>query len=324
MSKALIVEQLEADGTLRSFLMQPSSHDGNIVVAFADEYRDSRLGPFHFLDESDEQRFAAGFAKCRARKLGLRNFRSDGRSFHVELAWSGIPTGANFLSYYALSFPQHAIINQLTIRDPQNPTREYLRWVTRDDDRQRYVVYLECTSRLERFDFELVCDFVVDHQGFSAANYADPKPNEGYRCGNVDADLELFLAEGERQKVQQFFIERVIMGDTYSAGQAGAMGPQAHAHDMSFHQVSAQQLGHLDMRSLAVELAALRREMRQKATDPAQDIAIGEIAAAEAAAQKGDASSVMRHLKSAGKWAFDVATKVGVSIASEAIKNSIS
>ena len=113
------------------------------------------------------------------------------------------------------------------------------------------------------------------------------------------------------------------MGDNYTADQAGAMGPQAHAHDMSFHQVSVQQLGHLDMRTLAVELATLRHEMRQTAAEPEQDVAIGQIAAAEIAAQKGDTSSVMRHLKSAGKWAFDVATKIGVSVASEAIKKSM-
>src|SRR2546426_2420649 len=63
-----------------------------------------------------------------------------------------------------------------------------------------------------------------------------------------------------------------IMGDHYSAGQAGAIGPQASAHDMTFHQISAEQLGHIDMRTLAAELSSLRREMRQVATDPEQDI----------------------------------------------------
>jgi hypothetical protein len=111
-------------------------------------------------------------------------------------------------------------------------------------------------------------------------------------------------------------------GDKYTAGQAGAMGPQAHAHDLSLHQISAQQLGQIDMRVLATELKSLRREMRQAATEPEQDIAVGQIASAEAAAQKGDTSSVIRHLKDAGKWAFDVATKIGVTVASEAIKKS--
>jgi hypothetical protein len=113
-----------------------------------------------------------------------------------------------------------------------------------------------------------------------------------------------------------------IMGDNYSAGQAGAMGPLAHAHDMTFNQISAKHLGHIDMRTLAVELSSLRREMRQAASEPEQDIAVGQVAAAERAAQKGDTSGVLRHLKGAGKWAFDVATKIGVSVASEAIKKS--
>lgn len=121
----------------------------------------------------------------------------------------------------------------------------------------------------------------------------------------------------------QIVIGELNMGDKYTAGQVAAMGPQAHAHDMSLHQVNAQQLGQIDLQVLAAELAILRSKMRQTAVEPEQDIAIGQIAAAEAAAKKGDATSVVGHLKSAGKWASDVATKVGVSIASEAIKKSL-
>ncbi len=112
------------------------------------------------------------------------------------------------------------------------------------------------------------------------------------------------------------------VGDKYIADQAGAMGPKAHAHAISFHQIKAKQLGQIDMRVLATELASLRREMRQTAQEAEQDIATGEIAAAETAAHKGDTEGVLLHLKNAGKWAFDVATKIGVSVASEAIKKS--
>lgn len=316
MLKALIVEQLEADGTLRSFMMQPASYDGKIIVAFPGEYQDRRRGPVHFLDESDEERFAAGFGKCRARRLGPQSFRSDGQRFHVDVGWSGIPTKANWLSYYALSLPQHAIPSQLSVRDPHNPTREYRRYVTRDDERQRYVIFLECVSKFGRFDFELSCECVLDPDGFPTSSYTDPKTSKGY--GRTGDDWKHFLPEREKRKVQQFFIESIHMGDTYSAGQAGAMGPQAHAHDMSFQQISAS-----DMRTLAIELGSLRREMKKAATDPDHDIAIGQIAAAEAAAQKGDSGTVMRHLKDAGKWAFDVATKIGVSVACESIKKSL-
>jgi hypothetical protein len=120
----------------------------------------------------------------------------------------------------------------------------------------------------------------------------------------------------------QIRIGELNMGDNYTAGQVGAMGPQAHAHDMNFQQVIAQ-LAQIDMRTLASELGMLRREMKQIANGPEQDVAIGQIAAAEVAAQNGDASSVARHLRNVGKWVGDFATKVGAKIAAEAIMKSM-
>jgi hypothetical protein len=164
-----------------------------------------------------------------------------------------------------------------------------------------------------------------------------PRVREAWSTGDggLSSDLDKLLAEYRMDikrlgaaimepsiRAGMFSAESIHVGDNYSAGQVGAMGPQAHAQEMSFHQISAQQLGQVDMRTLAVELAALRREMRKSSSEPEQDIAIGQIAAAETAAQKGDATSVLHHLKSAGKWAFDFATKIGVNVASEAIKKA--
>jgi hypothetical protein len=139
---------------------------------------------------------------------------------------------------------------------------------------------------------------------------------------HAEIELRCRRAAGKNQAMQ-ISIGELNMGDNYTASQVGALGPQAHAHNMSFHQVSAHQLGQIDMRTLAVELAALRHEMGQAATEPEQAITIGQIAAAEIAAKRGDLSSVVCQLKSAGKWAFDVATKIGVNVASEAIKKSM-
>jgi hypothetical protein len=142
------------------------------------------------------------------------------------------------------------------------------------------------------------------------------------KYGNSIIQLCATLKHKHEQHGVRIHIGELKVEENYTVGQ-GVAGRHVHAHDMTFHQVSAQQLGHLDMRTLAVELASLRREMKQAATGPDHDIAIGEIAAAEAAAQKGDSGTVLRHLKDAGKWAFDVATKIGVSVASEAIKKSM-
>jgi hypothetical protein len=108
MLKAPIVEQLDADGTLRTFQMQPSSEGKDIVVAFVDEYEDDRSGPFHFLNKDDARRFEEGFGQCRVRKVGKAYFNFDGLAYHFEGKWSGIPTERNWLSYYALSLPEFA------------------------------------------------------------------------------------------------------------------------------------------------------------------------------------------------------------------------
>ena len=47
---------------------------------------------------------------------------------------------------------------------------------------------------------------------------------------------------------------------TYNVGQAGAVGPHAHAHDMSFQQIQ----GGLDLSKLAEELTRLREAMREE------------------------------------------------------------
>jgi hypothetical protein len=69
-------------------------------------------------------------------------------------------------------------------------------------------------------------------------------------------------------------------------------------------------------------LSHLRGSMRETATYADQDIAVGQVAAAEKAAREGDKATVIRHLKNVGKWTLDVATKIGVNLASEAIKKA--
>lgn len=111
--------------------------------------------------------------------------------------------------------------------------------------------------------------------------------------------------------------------DTYSAGQAGAMGPGAHAHDMTFQQVWNQSKGDIDLQKLAGDLSDLRSAMKAKATTPEDDAAVGAVAAAETAAKGGDGPKALAHLKSAGKWAFDIATKVGTTVAAAALKTAL-
>jgi hypothetical protein len=320
MLKALIVEQLDADGALRTFEMQPSSHGRKLVVAFADEWDERRNGPFHFLDESDARRFEEGFALCRARKIGAGYFYNKGRTYHFETKWSGIPTQRQWLSYYALSLSEFAIPIRLSVSDPHRPRKEYARAIRRDDARHRYVVYLECSSSFGKFDFVISCDFEVSEGDFSRSEYRDAQTGQD----GPDGDNWQYLLDRQQQRVvQQFFVEELHMGDNYSAGQAGAMGPGAKACDMMFEQNWNQALGPMNLAQLAGELGRLHLELRSEATEPEHELAIGSVAAAEAAAKAGNGAKALEYLKKAGTWALNVATKIGTDMAVAALKASM-
>lgn len=115
----------------------------------------------------------------------------------------------------------------------------------------------------------------------------------------------------------------VVMGDKYTIGQAGAVGPHSQAHDINFNQVWLQQSEKPDLSMLVSELSELRSAMRSQATTAQQDVSVAEIAYAEVEAQKGNGSEMLAHLAKAGNWALDVATKIGTSIAAEMIKKAM-
>lgn len=52
-------------------------------------------------------------------------------------------------------------------------------------------------------------------------------------------------------------------GYTFIIGQAGAVGPDAHAHDMTFNQVGDQSAAKIDLPTLARELALLRTALKK-------------------------------------------------------------
>jgi uncharacterized protein YjbI with pentapeptide repeats len=115
--------------------------------------------------------------------------------------------------------------------------------------------------------------------------------------------------------------------DTYniSGGQQGAVGRNAHAHDMTFNKTINSAGESLDFVALAKELATLQIEIAKlQDSSPQAMNAAGEIAKAEIAAGEKDEVKVYEHLKAAGKWTLDTATKIGTSVAAEVIKKSMS
>lgn len=112
------------------------------------------------------------------------------------------------------------------------------------------------------------------------------------------------------------------MGDTYYVNQAGAVGPESHAHDMTFNQIGSRIEQSMDLTALASELEVLRQALKKEATTEEHDIVVADVGKAKKAAEAKDPGKLAESLKSAGKWALDVATKIGVSLATEAIKQS--
>jgi hypothetical protein len=75
------------------------------------------------------------------------------------------------------------------------------------------------------------------------------------------------------------------------------MGPNAQASGMTFHQIWNQAQSSIDLERLARDLGQLRTALRSEAREPEQNVAIGLVAAAEAAARKGDGPKAPEHLK---------------------------
>lgn len=115
----------------------------------------------------------------------------------------------------------------------------------------------------------------------------------------------------------------VIMGDNYTTGQAGAVGPNAHAHDMTVNQVWNQMSATVDLPRLQEELSTLRQALKDQASEPEHDIAIAEVANAEIAAKEGDGGRVLEHLRKAGQWVLSVATDIGAILAANVITKAL-
>lgn len=139
---------------------------------------------------------------------------------------------------------------------------------------------------------------------------------------------EILLHEGAGQRkygsdFRQIVIEELIMRDKYEAKNVGAMGPGASVDKVTFYELWGEHKNDLDLGALVQDLDTLREAMKNEATDPNHDLAIAEIVQARSAAEEGDGPTALQRLASAGKWAFEVATKIGTTVAAAALKTSL-
>lgn len=117
-------------------------------------------------------------------------------------------------------------------------------------------------------------------------------------------------------------VQEVVMGDQYHIeGPSVAVGRGAMAVDNEVLQLWHRAgEGRIDLAALGDELDQLRSALKAEAATPEQDLAVAEVAAAELAARGNDGQLAFHHLKRAGSWALDTANKIGIGVATAALK----
>ncbi len=183
----------------------------------------------------------------------------------------------------------------------------------------------EATRRITRLGSK--ADNLSESNLAELARESEDMVNPGERDALLTSLKTIDIRNNIFQKVVEYVkteihAREVYMGDKYhiEGSTVGAVGDQAQASNNVFNQWN-QSGG--DLKNLAKELAALRAELGKQAKEPEEFEAAAAIAKAEAAAEKGDGTTVFQYLKNAGKWAFDVAKSIGVPVAVEALKKAI-
>jgi hypothetical protein len=225
---------------------------------------------------------------------------------------------------FALYLPEFAVPTEIRFSDPYAQGREYSRTVFRDDEKNRFVLYIECSSRIGIFSFDTFTKFHFDEYNFNKKNYQDENTVDFYKHLSP---VEFFNSEEDKETVSNFFIQarqyNHHMGDTYHVNQAGAVGPGSSASNNTFNQQINSLPENTDYDALSKQLTLLKDYLRDNAKNSDHWEAVASITAAEEGAKEKNGNRVLKSLSSAGKWVFDVAKDIGVEIAAEVIKKSM-
>lgn len=133
--------------------------------------------------------------------------------------------------------------------------------------------------------------------------------------------------QNDRVFVQVFitniFVEGDVMDSKYkiSGGQIGAVGDNAHAQN--FTQVANSTVEKIDLPALSQELETLIVELKKQASEPADFEDLSKVVAAKKAADAGDGSGALEHLKKVGAWVWKAVGVIGAGVAIAAAKKAL-
>jgi hypothetical protein len=318
---AIILEQIEWDGTAKAFQLNADQSIGDLWIAFPEDYSQKRNAPFYFLDKEYEAKYQSKLANCREIRLAPKNFYQADNEFIFKTTWQRIPTISKATTYYALYLPEFAIPTEIKVTDTRNPEKEFSKNVFRDDEKNRFVTYIECSSKFGQFNFNIFCKFHFDKTAFSTSKYVDAKTKPFY----APADhWKWMMEEDDVKEIEQIFITHnhnyTTMGDQYNVEKAGAVGPFASADNTTFNEVQLLP-DNTNYNELTKEIAELKAYLLSKATSPEHYSAIGEVAKAEEAAKSKEGNKVLKSLRAAGKWVLDGARDVATGVLAEIVKS---
>jgi hypothetical protein len=112
-------------------------------------------------------------------------------------------------------------------------------------------------------------------------------------------------------------VRSLEMGDNYNVNQAGAVGPGARATNTLFNNQEAISIG-----VLAEELERVLITAKAQA-GPSQKPSLRALSEATEVARSGNLNGTLEKLETAGGWALEIATKIGTTVAAEAINKAL-
>jgi len=127
------------------------------------------------------------------------------------------------------------------------------------------------------------------------------------------------------QKLFDFKINETTMGDKniFNNSQIGAVGSNAKSTKNKFQQNNYSLPDDLNFELLSKELKKLKKNLKDKANSSKEFGALSEVAKAQTAAKDENGNKVVQHLLNGGKWVFNTAKDIGVSVVAELINRQI-
>lgn len=144
---------------------------------------------------------------------------------------------------------------------------------------------------------------------------------------NVRRKIEKYANVVVQKGATLHMVDKIEQGDTYNIGgnaKIGAVGRNASVDYADFREIWTRIGDTINLQMLAADLSKLLPELRNRAADSTHDESVVAVGQALQAAEEKNGPKALEYLKKSGKWALNVATEIGVTVAAEVMKQVLS